>query len=96
MKCAECEKAGLKSIVNVPNGSFSTCMMEHRFYDEDGRYHFHDPNRRTSEWSCSNGHRWVDVRWSRCPAQGCDWNAENERREAVRRALGTADATVRG
>ena len=71
MKCPECVKAGLKSTVSDPDGGFSTCMGDHRYYDEDGNYHHHDPNYTSRIYRCSNGHEWDDAQPNRCPS--CDW-----------------------
>ena len=28
------------------------------FYDKDGKYHDHDMNSSSTDYSCSNGHKW--------------------------------------
>lgn len=43
MKCPECASANQKSIV-YPGYGMSTCMGFTPYYDEDGKYHIHDPN----------------------------------------------------
>lgn len=58
MKCPTCEAQGTRSIVYVGPSS-STCMSGSVYYDEDGRYHQHDPNTHTTAYNCSLGHGWV-------------------------------------
>lgn len=69
MFCPECKKEDRKSRV-TPGFSSSTMMYCPPFYDEDGRYHVHDVNQSSTEYSCSNGHRWTEV--SR-PSCWCGW-----------------------
>ena len=65
MKCPECEKAGEKSCV-YPQGSSRTMLMGCEYYDEEGRYHQHDPNVTTTGYRCSNGHEWVEKHIAKC------------------------------
>lgn len=30
------------------------------YYDEDGNYHYNDPNFTRTTYTCSNGHSWVE------------------------------------
>ncbi len=73
MKCLECQKQGLKSIV-TPGHGLTTAMYSPPFYDEDGNYHHHDPNTTTTSYSCSNGHHWTKRTKESCPHEGCDFN----------------------
>lgn len=59
MKCPECVKLGKRSTV-TPGMSMTTCMgWSPGYYDEDGKWiESEDPNIHTTEYSCSNGHRW--------------------------------------
>lgn len=68
MKCPRCETAGEASRVFAPMVSMSTLMAHQAYWDEAGVYHSHDPNWDTSEYSCSNRHRWVVSRLYGCPA----------------------------
>jgi hypothetical protein len=63
--CQECKKEGKKSRVYV-GGGMTTLMGVSSFYDEEGRYHMHDPNTTTTDFSCSNGHRWTESRRNPC------------------------------
>jgi len=54
-KCPICEKEGKKSKV-FERGCHSTLMANYAYYDEDGSYHYHDPNVTTCRYECSNGH----------------------------------------
>ncbi len=73
MKCPECQKLGLKSIV-TPGVGISTAVYCVPFYDEDGNYHHHDGNVTIAGHSCSNGHKWTERKKEPCPHEGCDWN----------------------
>ena len=70
MKCEKCVEAGLKSTINAPLGCFVTAMGYYRYYDEEGKYHSHNPNVSTSEYSCSQGHIWIQKERSGCNACG--------------------------
>jgi len=69
MICLECKKKGLKSQV-YPGVSSTTLLYCQPFYDEKGRYHDHDANTTTTEYSCSNGHKWVEKTTGSC---WCGW-----------------------
>lgn len=71
MICPYCQKEGKTSRL-YPNGGTSTLALGESFYDEEGRWHTHDPNIHTSGWYCSNGHRWVEKTRRACPIPGCD------------------------
>jgi hypothetical protein len=70
--CEECQKEGLKSTV-VSLGTFSTCMGWNPFYDEEGRYHAHDPNYRNERLNCSNGHVFIRPIKNTC---WCGWEGK--------------------
>lgn len=71
MICKECVAAGTKSRVQV--GPCAVTCMGWTPYDEEGKYHSHDPNWRTASYSCSNGHSWKESTRSPCPAEGCPY-----------------------
>ena len=58
MKCPFCVEAGLRSTIHTSGYGAVTLMGHHTFYDEDGKYHSHDPNWRSQSYSCSNLHVW--------------------------------------
>lgn len=64
-RCPECVKEGRRSRVWVGN-SRATAAYSPPFYDEEGRYHHHDPNSYTTEYECSNGHRWTETIRHKC------------------------------
>lgn len=66
MKCPECVEAGLRSTVR-DQGGMVTLVGYHPYYDEDGLYHSHDPNTRTTIFVCSNKHSWIVKSKSPCP-----------------------------
>jgi len=72
MICPECKKSGLKSTV-YPHGSSTTLMYCQPFYDEDGNFHYHDFNTTTTDYSCSNGHRWSESHKGKC---WCGWDGD--------------------
>lgn len=65
MKCKQCNEEGLTSRVEVGPG-FRTAMCAVPYYDEQGRYHYHDPNTSTYTYQCSNGHEWSESSTSHC------------------------------
>lgn len=67
--CPFCKRDGKKSKV-FPGGSSQTLMMYTEFYDEEGNHHFHNPNWTTTNYSCSNGHHWVNQTRSKCFCEG--------------------------
>ena len=70
MKCPECVAAGEKSRV-TPGLTAVTDMYFAPYYDEAGVRHHHDGNSRTTNYSCSNGHAWVESTLAKCGS--CDW-----------------------
>lgn len=60
MRCPECEREGKKSKVYV-GMSTRTLMGWQPYYDEDGKFHNDDPNHTTTEYDCSNGHKWKEI-----------------------------------
>lgn len=73
MKCPMCEEEEQRSTVTI-GAVFSTCMYNAPFYDEDGRYHNHDPNSSTQHFSCSRGHDFSKSLTSPCPS--CDFGKQ--------------------
>ena len=67
MFCPECLKQGLTSTLYTQNGGITTDMCVNTFYDENGKYHYHNPNVTSSEWHCSNGHHGVNSHYHKCP-----------------------------
>lgn len=68
MTCPLCAERGKKSSVHPDGFGTVTAMMSYPYYDENGVYHMHDLNTRTSEGRCSNGHTYVRVSGGSCPA----------------------------
>jgi len=67
MQCPTCVEDGERSTVRARNPAV-TAMAWEPYYDEDGRYHAHDPNHRADFYECSRGHTWSVPR--RC---WCGW-----------------------
>lgn len=65
VKCQTCQADGEQSFVRV-GSSATTAMGTDVFYDEDGRFHCHDPNTTATEFWCSRGHSWTESRQHRC------------------------------
>lgn len=57
--CPTCKEAGQKSTV-TPGACQTTLAMPLSYYDEDGRFHYDDPNITTCQYRCSNGHEWSE------------------------------------
>ena len=57
MKCPVCIEKGLKSCVYV-GATTTTLMYAQPYYDEDGNYHYNDPNTIYTSYHCSRGHKW--------------------------------------
>jgi len=73
MKCPFCVEEGKKSIVH--NKSLeTTCLGFSSYYDEEGNYHSHNPNKHNDTYYCSNGHKWVESYKSTCP--NCDYGKD--------------------
>ncbi len=70
MKCRECTKEDHQSRVIV-GPTYTQLMAIQEHYDEDGVYHIHDLNERTTEYRCSRGHVWSEKSTHQCP--NCDW-----------------------
>jgi hypothetical protein len=64
MKCQKCIKEGKKSTILMPMYGTTTLMAySPGYYDEDGNYQPSvNPNTTTYQYSCSNGHSWVDTK----------------------------------
>lgn len=78
MKCPVCAASGLKSTIRMAGHGVRTSMFTHRFYDDDGRHHFHDPNQTAWGARCSNGHRLTHIRSNRCGVDGCNFGMDEE------------------
>lgn len=74
MKCKECEKLGLKSKVYSSTKAV-TCMGSSPFYDENGKYHYHDMTTIFTDYQCSNGHDWTEMSNSKC---WCGWSKDKQ------------------
>ena len=70
-KCPQCNEADIRSTVTGHDES-TTLLMDYQYYDEDGRYHSHDPNWTSSDYRCSNGHQWTERSQNGCEACGTD------------------------
>lgn len=75
MKCAECVAEGERSTI-TPLGGYTNLLGWSPFYDEDGVYHSHDPNKHVSMYHCSRGHMWEKVTYAACGS--CDYAKRRE------------------
>jgi len=73
MKCPTCEADGLKSQVRAQGTSYTLAMVD-VFWDDNGRWHKHDPNKYSQSFYCSKGHSWYKIWYPKCPA--CNFNEE--------------------
>ena len=60
MICEMCREAGKTSTVRVLNTKEPQIPKDH-FWDEDGNEHHHNPNIVTTNFRCSNGHRFEEI-----------------------------------
>lgn len=60
MICTQCKEKGLSSKISIGN-SQTTCLGSLPSYDENGVYHSNDPNTTTTNYECSNGHKWSEI-----------------------------------
>lgn len=58
MICARCEAAGERSRI-YPGTAEVTLLETTSYWDEDGALVTEDPNTRTQNFRCSNGHNWI-------------------------------------
>lgn len=75
MICPQCIKEGTTSTV-VNEGTMTTLMGYIDWYDEQGKYHDHDDNTRTSYCKCSNGHEFEYRQENSC---WCGWVGKTEK-----------------
>ncbi len=71
MMCPVCQREGTTSTLSVSTGSVVTGMPIKRYYDTEGREHWHDPNSSCTSARCSNGHRLLIVNHPGCSVPGC-------------------------
>ena len=58
-RCPICKEQGIRSKVYIGT-CLRTLMGISSYYDEDGNYHFKDPNITTCTYRCSNGHEFTE------------------------------------
>ncbi len=73
MKCPTCVSEGKRSRI-TPDGGATTLMAHSPYYDEEGAYHYHNPNHTDFAYTCSNGHNWQERVYHKCNA--CGWTGE--------------------
>lgn len=76
-QCYRCNHLGQLSEVSKA-AEATTGVASRVFLDGAGRLHVHDPNLRTSEFTCSQGHRWLEVCHHRCGAPHCTFGDEDD------------------
>lgn len=79
MKCPQCIQENKTSTVAIW-GSMTTAMYYTPYYDKDGKYHHHDGNTITTDYRCSNGHKWMENSKRECPTCGKWWESENKQK----------------
>jgi hypothetical protein len=55
LKCPVCVQRGYKTVVNE-GASTCTSLAAMPYYDENGKYHYNNPNIVTTAYSCASGH----------------------------------------
>lgn len=76
-ECSICASAGEKPKVSIGMRSlYHPSAPVEPYYDELGRYHWHDINRTVTVFRCANGHTWEgEPTRLPCPTFGCEWEA---------------------
>jgi len=74
--CPTCYRSSVPSCVYV-GARTSTLLSYVPFYDEDGKYHDHDPNMHNISFRCSRGHVWEEKIKYRC---WCGWPEKVEKK----------------
>lgn len=69
MICQECKTLELKSNV-YELFNYTTLVGYIPFCDEVGKYHHHDRNKTTTNYKCSNDHKWTITGVNKC---WCGW-----------------------
>lgn len=69
LRCPVCVEQNLRSSVHS-QGTTATCLGFRPYHDEDGVYHSHDPNRRTTYYLCTNDHSFQKIHYPPCPSCG--------------------------
>lgn len=82
-RCPLCVAASARHTVHVDGVPPPNLYQVEEFWDEEGKQHMHDSQRRVMHQRCSNDHHWNVTFLSRCPAKGCAWNLQEEVREGV-------------
>ncbi len=77
MICQKCKEEGKESRVQS-SGAMSTLLASFPYYDEQGRYHSHNPNRVSNSYSCSNGHKFTITGRDKCPNPDCSYGNEEK------------------
>jgi len=73
--CPVCKAKGWTSVVRE-KGSSAVMGPVDKYYDEEGKYHYHDPSYIKQEYECDQRHKWEQIESaSKC---WCGWNAEDE------------------
>lgn len=78
MRCPLCVSAGAEHVLHVDGHPPPNEMRHSEWWDERGRHHVHDPQRRDCHLRCSNQHHFTVTFISRCPTMNCEWNDQPE------------------
>jgi hypothetical protein len=78
--CPECKKNKKEkknSQISI-QGVSSTFLGNLDFYDNNGKYHRHNPNEYVTYYACSNGHKWAEKYRYSC---WCGWPENLKKKE---------------
>lgn len=77
MKCAICEAEGKTSRLNIsPSPTRKYLGEKQTYWEEDGTYHSHSPDRVAVKLWCSEGHKGIIISGVPCP--GCDFGKDEK------------------
>lgn len=69
MICEQCQEENRKSTIRFSSANDRPRLPADYFYDEEGRFHSHDPNDNDKTvFTCSNGHTWSEIDVDKCEA----------------------------
>jgi hypothetical protein len=75
--CPACKLIGSKSqLIEIFSG-YSSLGQSNSYYDEDGKYHYHNPNGSITVYRCSNGHESKYFKHNSCGI--CDYKSGETR-----------------
>lgn len=89
--CPFCRAMGETSMVSTRQTSPVTLMCDDEYFDEQGNYHYHNPNVRGVIKGCNKGHTWIVSYSNKCGF--CDFGEPSTWHETDNTEQGTEEFT---